>query len=217
MKKIYVILPLLLSACAKHTPVVQIDEPFKPYVTAFQARAAMVGYNVKISDLIVTTVDSFSDPNVVGMCLGMNQNDQTPTISVSKFYWPKLEVSFREEMLFHELGHCVLNRNHRPDQSNNLSLSVMNPYIFGSRVYEANYGQYMHELFFQSDLPSALPLLFFNDDPTYVSTVSGYFSSYTSGADLANNKVMITDLSAPAVTTLTPEELARLGCASDNK
>jgi hypothetical protein len=144
-----VILLLLLTGCAKQAPnVVNIEAKYQPYTAAFQARAQMVGSTAKVDNLIVQSVDTLG-PSIVAQCI---QGGDNPTIQVSQFFWNRLPVTYREEVIFHEMGHCVLNRGHRPDQNNSLSLSIMDPYIFGGSAYESNYTQYMHELFYQSDL-----------------------------------------------------------------
>jgi hypothetical protein len=210
---------LFLSACGKHPQVVQVEAQYQPYFDAFKARAATEGYNVNITDLTISSVATISTDNVVAECAGMGQDQVTPAITVSQYYWTQLDVYYREELIFHEMGHCVLNRVHRPDQNNNLSLSIMDPYIFGDSEYTANYYQYMHELFYQQDTSSAFPLLFFSTDQSYLAQINALFNAYTSTSDQVNPataKVMVTDPTAPTTTTLSKEQLAKLGCGPDH-
>lgn len=48
----------------------------------------------------------------------------------------------REELMFHELGHCILNRAHV-----NSEQSIMNPYHLDASLYINNYAHYIAELF----------------------------------------------------------------------
>jgi hypothetical protein len=213
------ILSLTLTACGKdHTPQLSIQGQYQPYVDAFQARSKMAGHSIQITDLIIQSVDSIEEKYVVAKCLG-NNGSTPPTIVVSQQYWTHLDVFYREELIFHEMGHCVLNRSHRTDVNNNLPLSIMNPYIFAGDGYTTNYSQYMHELFFSNDLASALPLQAHNSDPAYSNLVNSYFTSYaddrntTSAAMVSNAEVQ--DNTAPETTTLSSEEISKLGCGHD--
>lgn len=54
----------------------------------------------------------------------------------------QVEAADREELMFHELGHCILNRPHV-----NSTSSIMYPYHLGGSGYLANYANYVSELF----------------------------------------------------------------------
>lgn len=213
---ILIILTFITSACGAINPNVtanthsglSIESKYVPYFKAFANRAASVGSNVKVNNLTIRSVSSISDPGVVALC--QQEPGQSPLIIVSQEWWPQFDVTMREDMIFHEMGHCVLNRGHRSDENNKLSLSIMNPYIFGGLAYLGNYDHYMHELFFQTDLPSELPLVFLNADPTYVASIKTLLSNYS---NTQSSKIM--DSSAPEKTTLSQETLSHLGCGQE--
>ena len=172
----------------------------------------MVGLNIKIDDFIVNSVDHFADTNLAGQCVMLYNT--TATITMDSTYWAVLDVYDREELFFHELGHCILSRKHRADGGATFALSIMYPSVLSDNLYLANYGQYIHELFTETDI-GPLPLVVSNEDPTYVASISPYFAGYP-GAPLSVSKNMrIKDESAPPFTTLTPEELSKLGCGSN--
>lgn len=54
----------------------------------------------------------------------------------------QIEAADREELMFHELGHCILNRPHV-----NSTASIMYPSHLGGGGYLNNYANYLSELF----------------------------------------------------------------------
>lgn len=77
---------------------------------------------------IVSLVDSFDmekdakkAETWVGVCY---RNGTARAIFIKKWYWNKIDSTSRKTLLFHELGHCILDLEHRDDPNN-----YMNPYI----------------------------------------------------------------------------------------
>jgi hypothetical protein len=220
---LFIGLALSLSACGLavpattqtgHSPSLRIEQKYLPYVKAFEARAAAVGANIKVTDLSIVSVPKIDEKYVVAQCLKTANGSTTPSIIVSQEYWTQFSASSREELLFHEMGHCVLNRPHRADEDNGISFSIMNPIVFGGRLYIVNYKQYMHELFYNSDLASALPLVGFSSDTDYIASIQALFSNYNSQAARISKEIVV-DESAPVQTTLSDEELSHLGCGEE--
>jgi hypothetical protein len=211
MKQIILItLAIVSTACGGHTPALNIESKYQPYVNAFESRSLMVGSNVKVTDLTIESVPSISEPYTVAKCLKSKNNSEPPRIIVSQEYWVGFDVQRREETLFHEMGHCVLGREHRPDQNNLMNLSIMNPHGFSGSGYVANYDQYMHELFFQKDLVEKLPLLYFSNDSVYNKKMDDLFALYDGTAAKVSGLTL--DETAPSTPTLSEEELNHLGC-----
>ena len=51
-----------------------------------------------------------TSPNVIGQCA---HDPGTPTtVIIDKSYWDNASDLEKEFLVFHELGHCVLNRDH---------------------------------------------------------------------------------------------------------
>ena len=202
------ILAITSTACGGHTPALKIEDRYSPYVKAFEARAAMVGQNIVVNDLTIQSVPSIDDPSIIAVCAKTPDNSTVPLITVSQEWWPKLDVYSRENVIFHEMGHCVLNRGHRSDGNNGLALSIMNPYIFGGSGYTTNYLHYIHELFAQADSEVGMPLKFYNNSPAYASYVDSLFNPYPTKS--ASSKIK--DADAPEKTMLSQEELSHLNC-----
>jgi hypothetical protein len=80
-------------------------------------------------------------------------------VQINPTYWTSLSDSQKENLVFRQLGRCLLNRGTRIDTNNSIALSIMYPsLITPESAYQANYTQYMYELFRQTDLISQLPL-----------------------------------------------------------
>jgi hypothetical protein len=91
--------------------------------------------------------------DIVAYCMSYEYNNGN-YIVVDKGYWSKYNVYGRETMVLHELGHCVLNRDHDEtlfdDKKNgyiNIPASIMFPKNIGEQpYYELNRDYYLKEL-----------------------------------------------------------------------
>lgn len=121
MKAVCLICLLLLSACG---PCVNIDDtveaPFQAFMTAFSDAAKARGKEVDMCFLSIRMVDTLGQNTVTeggfssthkqaGNC-GMSL--ESWEISVAKDIWDGWEYSDREQLIFHEMGHCVLGLDH---------------------------------------------------------------------------------------------------------
>jgi hypothetical protein len=151
-----------LSACGSsqsqtHTPVVSIEAQYQPIVDSFTVEAATEGAPVTITDLIIQTVQDLPTTEEMGVCL--QGAGTTPTIQINQSMWDSLDADGQQELLFHELGHCVLNRVHEEILNNGVPVSVMSPIFLGSSLYDANKDQYMHELFTSQNISATLNMI----------------------------------------------------------
>lgn len=72
----------------------------------------------------------------------------TGYIKINENLWRAISKESREELIFHELGHCALNRLHENSTlPNTRPASLMNSYHMGSSVYIPAYAYYISELF----------------------------------------------------------------------
>jgi hypothetical protein len=81
----------------------------------------------------------------VGICkLGYYR---VPYIAIDRTYWKNSSRWGREWLVFHELGHCVLDRDHRDDKFGvNCPASIMHSYA-NSFCYKDYRNYYVKELF----------------------------------------------------------------------
>ena len=134
---------ILFSGCAgfKANHPVYIDEAFRPYVTAFEERHSMtVNVSIVFKDI--------EDEDVAGQCWYRSNR----LIEIDTPYWNVISELGREQLVEHELGHCVLNLDHDERLGtvgawNNVPLSIMYPVHFGDETYyRDNREYYLQEL-----------------------------------------------------------------------
>jgi len=122
---------------------------FRPYFERFEEAAAERGLTFESSlNALETSLEHINDGNVVGEC---HWNSHAPELVIIDIpFWNNASDLDREYVMFHELGHCVLFRDH--DNSINhqgFCLSVMASGTTGCEsVYTpANREYYLDELF----------------------------------------------------------------------
>lgn len=151
----YVILILasVFSACFQDTPLTEeltneTNSALQSYYASFEREAALRGYDVDLDDLdLVSTIEEIEEDGIAGTCHYNSQESNRITIDLT--FWQNANQSTRELVVFHELGHCVLFRDHLEDENNqNTCLSIMNSGTSGCRVrYADNREYYLDELF----------------------------------------------------------------------
>ena len=157
--KYLMLITLLLTNCApkSHTPILSIPEKYQEIYSRFLDDAKAQGVSLNITDLIIQDADLYSAQEN-GKCTVTT--NETPVISVnnnpnSPFYWDGATDPIRENLLYHELGHCILYRMH--DFNMNLiniggdltyiPESIMTPYLIDPYTYLQVRDQYIEELF----------------------------------------------------------------------
>ena len=114
---------------------------FTDYVNMFERDALVYGHDIQITDLIIEFGEP-ENPMAVGVCI--TRDDATPIIQIRQSYWESTTETYRQILMYHELGHCVLNRGHIEPT---LYLSIMNPHIMHSSLFDVNRSKYIDELF----------------------------------------------------------------------
>ena len=89
---------------------------------------------------------------VIALCFKYTSGKKE--IYIDEEFWEQADETYKQEAIFHELGHCVLNREH--DSSliagseegtiYTVPRSIMYPYVFGGRLYTKFYDYYTQEL-----------------------------------------------------------------------
>jgi len=142
MKHLIAILLLSATACANHGAQVSVVDDALPYYRTFLSLAKANAMVVQETDLVIR----FGDINPAWNAVCVMGGNHTPTITVNASIWSRLPNSQREQLLFHELGHCVLGRQHRTDTINGVPNSIMYPSLVTEFDYQNNRNYYIHEL-----------------------------------------------------------------------
>lgn len=113
----------------------QINIDFKPYVAKFEYYSLdIVNSSIMYGKMAWPTV---------GECFY-----DTQTVLVDEKYFNKMGYLGKEELIFHELGHCELNRDHEDDMMDYCPRTIMYFQTFGdSACYAQKHEYYMDELF----------------------------------------------------------------------
>lgn len=168
MKKILITsLCLFLVACSDDAPInlpnpnfkTVIDPALTPYTQTFLDHAANYGVSLNMN----ITVKFASRPlipgqmNIVGVCWRETSagGSLSARVEIAEDYWASSTELMRNHLIYHELGHCLLYRNHLTTTITQNSLetpvSLMFPNIFSIGSWEnfvsTNWAFYLDELF----------------------------------------------------------------------
>lgn len=117
------LLPLLLlmTACTEEEILV-VHSELQPYFARFQEEGAM--RNVEIDFEALRIEGDIADlENVSGQC---QHNTVDPDkVVIDAQYWQVLSDLEKEFVVFHELGHCALNRSHDESTLSNGNCATM--------------------------------------------------------------------------------------------
>lgn len=120
---------------------ISVNDEFKPYVEKFKELYSLNFHiRVEFEDL---------EKTYVGMCYYWDDGHRE--IGIDQDRWQRLSADEREVLIFHELGHCILNRDHVEELGHvgkyeNAPKSIMHPYIFSDPYYALNRQYYFNEL-----------------------------------------------------------------------
>lgn len=121
---------MFLVSCARP----KIDPAFADYVARFELFS---GHTVNVDIQFGPT----SRPEASGTCFDRNR------IAIDREAWNSNTKSANEQIVFHELGHCVLDRDHNAERlEDGRPASLMNPSLIPESDYENNVDYYLEEL-----------------------------------------------------------------------
>ena len=102
---------VLLVGCAEDPPEINVDPVFQEFVDEFVVEAARFGQDIDFSDTgLSIQFRDVVDRGSSGVCLGNHM------IEIETAFWAGLSDFDRQGLIFHELGHCELDRPHRNDK-----------------------------------------------------------------------------------------------------
>lgn len=130
LKRIF-LLCIIIYSCHKNesfNPVYNVPAEFDGYVKTFEKEAAARGMNITINNLII----KYDSALTVAYCANSNvtssANDVQKIISINARVHCAQNNMQLETLIFHELGHCVLGRQHDKSKlPNGDAKSIMYP------------------------------------------------------------------------------------------
>lgn len=155
---------LILTACGNldfRTPETIHPNPgvgpeFKQFVELFEA-----DYGMSIGNFPI--VFGSQEGNVIGVC--KKWSDGYRMIEIDPTYWNNMNISDarRKALIYHELGHCILNRQHDDSYINSstygrIPKSIMNSYLMPQLSYSDLQPYYIDELFHPGSNTTTAPM-----------------------------------------------------------
>ena len=173
MKRLYTILTILiLTGCSKDpyeeyniTNKQRINQIAKPYFDQFKKEAKIRGFDVSNYDIdfYLADMDDFA-----GLAIPSNNE-----IILERDYWNLIDSNRKAFLIFHELGHFILNRKHTNKQTDNQEcLSFMRDRTKSDECQLNYYSELWKELYFDE--------LFYEDNsiPLWYTNNKVYNSNY---------------------------------------
>lgn len=87
-----------------------VDVEVQPFMLSFQEEASLRGLDLDWDDFEVGVQLVDIETNAVGRCL--TYSNQSRIIELDESYWSAQSDLDKEFVIFHELGHCILERAH---------------------------------------------------------------------------------------------------------
>ncbi|MEM6724425.1 MAG: hypothetical protein AAF598_10335 [Bacteroidota bacterium] len=133
-----------------------VDERLWPFYSQFEQEAAVRGLFIDLAEAeIEGQIAEIHEDGVAGQCA---YSSAAPNlVTVDEGFWSEANDLFREFIIYHELGHCVLDRGHREDaDGNGTCVSIMRSGLEDCRdgYTSDTREQYIDELFFPDSVPS---------------------------------------------------------------
>lgn len=99
-------------------------------------------FNVKV-DVPVYFVKEFSKKNILGRCY----YEPFSKIEIKRKSWEKMNHYEQEILMWHELGHCILDLEHTNKQfPSGMPISLMYPVVLNPYYYKTHRKYYIKEL-----------------------------------------------------------------------
>ncbi len=127
----------------------KIDAELAAYIAVFLEEAEMreVVIDLELLD-IRAHIMNIQERNIVGQCYSYSDNSKE--IIIDENYWRDLNDMDKEYIMLHELGHCVLDRDHlnSKDQNGNcISIMQSGTGACDKQYTDANRKKLIDELF----------------------------------------------------------------------
>lgn len=142
MHKIILFLFIFLGCSSKYQ--IKNDVRFNYHKRLFQEYSVRYGNHfISVKDMSIQFGD-MPNKHTVGYC----QTTSPRHIVIDREYWERCPTNEKETLILHELGHCVLDRDHtEKPQKGTCPDSIMNPSNIPSECYEILKTKYLKELF----------------------------------------------------------------------
>lgn len=135
----------LLTAMGPRRPDISESGETQELFSEFKQLAQAYGTFLQREDILFS-FETFFWGSTAGVCYYQSRSPNR--IELSSSHWSRGSETFKEMLLFHELGHCAMGRGHNNGRySDGRPESLMNSWLFNQQLYRTNREQYLKELF----------------------------------------------------------------------
>ena len=124
-----------------------VDSNLSWFVKSFLHEAAKRNKVIDLNYLSIEFSNKLDDDaEVIGFCRKIGP---VKLIKINSAFWATATYTEKEELVFHEMAHCVLNRDHCNERTEDKSrfVSIMSEYSGPKIDYLTNRDEYVQELF----------------------------------------------------------------------
>ncbi len=140
---------IILQGCVKNEKESIIESELQEYFDSFSEEAQIRGVDIQFDAIeIAAYIENIERQGTLGQC--MTYSDGSKEVIIDENYWSRISNSEKEFLVFHELGHCVLGREHLDESDNRGNcISIMQSGEGGCRANfrRQNRAEYLDELF----------------------------------------------------------------------
>lgn len=157
-KYLVMLFSLMLLGCGmKDKNEFRVDPALMPYYEVFVQSSVIRGNDQSTNDLIMEFGPT--EGRVIAYCqrqvrynesfLQKTEKIDTPLVVVNPNWWRNSSEASRREVIYHELGHCLMNKEHDTRVSSYVGRpeSLMYPYHIGGSFFASWESNYLDELF----------------------------------------------------------------------
>ncbi len=109
---------LILGSCSKENETKIIEAELQIYIDLFVSEASDRAIEIDMSEInLGAYIENIEQNGTLGQCI--SYSDGSKEIVIDERSWERLDDLEKEYVVFHELGHCVLDRSHDNTQDNN--------------------------------------------------------------------------------------------------
>jgi hypothetical protein len=146
--RLFSILLLLLVGCGEkglYEP--KMDQEIRPHFDEFLDVAKrndkfVLPYNITFE---YTSETIQGNKSIVGLCINLLVDH---LVLIKTQYWSKATQNKQRQLIFHELGHCMLNRHHTTTYlEDGCPSSIMHAYVVSQPCVDKHADYYDQELF----------------------------------------------------------------------
>lgn len=125
---------------------IEMHNDFVPYYDAFIQEGIKEKKDYSSVNITIQYVDTIKNSETENRVLGRCWYDRS-LIEINREAWVDLSENKKTSLIFHELGHCILKRQHDNQELFGQKTSIMHWIILSDREFEGRQEYFFQELF----------------------------------------------------------------------